>query len=175
MSIKNKHVFLCGFMGSGKSTLGRHLSKRMNRKFIDLDNFIEERTQKNVTELFKEQGEKAFRLLETRYLFEVVKMKESCVIALGGGTVCSPINLDIIKQSGVLVYISLTADELFNRLKNSNTKRPLIKGLSKEALKLYVHRMLEERLADYQKAHLQLNGVGLNDTVLLEAINHHAK
>lgn len=174
MNYKHQHIFLCGFMGSGKSTLGRQLAKRMNRQFIDLDKYIETKAQKSITELFKEQGEKAFRLLETRYLFEVVKLKQPCIIALGGGTVCSNLNLDIVKQSGILVYIVLSANDLFNRLRKSNTKRPLIKGLSPEALNLYIHRMLQDREPYYQQAHIPINGMGLTDTQLFEAIREYA-
>jgi shikimate kinase len=176
MSYKNQHIFLCGFMGCGKSTLGRHLAKRMNREFIDLDRLIETKTGKNIVDLFKEQGEKAFRILETRYLFEVVKTPKPCVVALGGGTLTSDTNASMAKDNGLLIYISLTADELFERLRKSNTRRPLIKGLSKEALRLYIHRTLETRLPDYKKAHLELDGVKLNDMFLLDAIKaYYAK
>ncbi len=174
MNYKNQHVFLCGFMGSGKSTLGRQLAKRMNRQFIDLDKFIENKVQKSIADLFKEQGEKTFRLLETRYLFEVIKIKQPAVVALGGGTACTALNLDIVKQNSIMVYISVSANELFERLRKSNTKRPLIKGLSPEALNLYIHRTLQEREPFYKQAHLQLNGSGLNDSQLFDAVRHYA-
>jgi shikimate kinase len=173
MSLKNQHIFLCGFMGCGKSTLGRHLAKRMNREFIDLDRIIETATGKNVVELFNEHGEKAFRILEIRHLFDVIKNKKPGVVALGGGTLTSETNTVMVKDAGLLVYIALTAEELFERLRKSNTKRPLINGLSKDAMRLYIFRTLEEREKEYKKAHLELHGVKLNDAILLEEIKSY--
>src|SRR4051812_6283062 len=101
-----QHIFLTGFMGSGKSTAGAKLATVLKRKFIDLDAYIEKRENRTIIQIFEEETEEGFRKIESDSLLEICKYKD-LVVSLGGGTVCFNNNLEVIKSNGTLVYIEL--------------------------------------------------------------------
>lgn len=157
-------------MGSGKSLLGRKLAGLLKKKFVDLDQYIEAGEQNTVAEIFRTQGEAAFRALETAYLERLMNLQD-LVIALGGGTVCFNNNLGKIKAAGFLVYIELNAAALSDRLKKNGQKRPLLKGLSGEAMTQRVAELLEQRKAFYEQAHLVVQGLNLTPQLLEQKIS----
>jgi shikimate kinase len=108
-------ITLIGFMGCGKSTIGHLLSQRINKKFIDLDEYISAKQQMKLSEIFKKMGEDAFREIEHICLKEVLK-EEYAVISLGGGTPCFFNNMDLITQASFSIYIKMDADVLAKRL-----------------------------------------------------------
>ena len=146
-------VFLCGYMGSGKTTLGKSLAKVMNLTFIDLDNFIESRQHKTVKEIFAEIGESGFRELERKTLIEVSEF-ENVVISLGGGTPCFFDNMDIINAAGKSVYLKPTEDVLLARLIKGKHKRPLLADKNDEEILGVIREQLGWREPYYLKSHI---------------------
>ncbi len=142
MPSDRKHtVFLTGFMGSGKSTLGPILANTLGFSFVDLDCVIEERASKTISRIFAEDGEPAFRALESATL-QSVSAGERTVISLGGGALVDPGNLRLIKERGILIYLRTDPDQIARRMKNK-TDRPLLRGPNGEQLP---YRELCERI-----------------------------
>jgi shikimate kinase len=123
--ILKKHITLCGMPGSGKSTVGKHLAKRLKTKFVDLDAFVEENEQMTIPEIFKGKGEAAFREMEMRYLSLLLR-QEPAIIALGGGALASEGLFELASELSDLVYISVELPTLIFRLKDERAVRPLL-------------------------------------------------
>lgn len=148
-----KRVFLVGYMGVGKTTIGKLLSKELGVQFIDLDKYIESRYRKTVPDIFAEKGEEKFRMIEREMLREVATFQD-VLISTGGGTPCFFDNMDLMNQHGVTVYIKASAKQLVLRLLASKGVRPIIQGKSPEELKDFVTTHLAEREEYYSKAKL---------------------
>jgi shikimate kinase len=171
----NRHIFLTGFMGSGKSQLGKKLAALLGTGFIDLDLLISQQEKKSVPEIFQQAGEEEFRRLERVYLERIISEDQVSVIALGGGTVCFNNNLARVKEAGILVYIELNAAALFDRLKNGAQGRPLLKGLSGDAMLQKITKLLQERKTFYEQAHVTVKGVNLTVQALCNHILESGK
>jgi shikimate kinase len=146
-----ERVFLIGFMGSGKSTVGRMLSSAMDWDFIDLDDYIQERNGKTITEIFKTEGEAVFREME-RNALEDMSLRSNLIIATGGGTPCFHNNLDTMNRIGLTIYLKLSPEELCERLMPARKSRPLIADKSERELLKFVVEKLSEREQWYKKA-----------------------
>lgn len=148
-----KRVFLIGYMGAGKSTMGKWLAQVMNMEFIDLDNFIEARQHKTIKEIFAEIGEEGFRMLERRSLEEVSQF-ENVIISLGGGTPCFFDNMEIVNQAGTSVYLKPTEEVLLKRLSKGKHKRPLLAQKTDEEILQFMREQLAWREPYYLKAQI---------------------
>lgn len=148
-----KRIFLIGYMGAGKTTVGKELSRRLGLTFIDLDCYIEGRYHKTVGQLFSERGEDAFREIERRMLREVA-MFEDVLISTGGGAPCFFDNMEFMNATGSTVYLKVSVDELVNRLEVCKNTRPVLKGRSGGELKAFIEESLEKRNPFYTKASL---------------------
>ena len=126
-------IFLIGYMGAGKTTLGKAFSRELGLTFIDLDWYIEERFHKTVQQLFSERGEQGFRELEQKMLHEVAEF-EDVVISAGGGTPCFFDNMDYMNACGDTVFLQVEPEVLFHRLKVAKQQRPLLANKSDEEL-----------------------------------------
>lgn len=146
-----KRVYLIGYMGSGKTTLGKAFAQAAHLQFIDLDWYIEERMHKAIKDLFAERGEEGFRQVERNMLHEAGEF-ENVVIAAGGGTPCFFDNIDYMNRTGDTVFLNASFEALFRRLKVAKSKRPLLSGKSDEELKEVIRNGLTERMAFYGKA-----------------------
>jgi shikimate kinase len=122
MSANN--IILIGPMGSGKSTIGQLLAQRLNRKFMDCDHYIEEKTGVDIARIFDIEGEDGFRQRETRALQELTSM-QNLVLATGGGAVIREENREILRQSGFIIFLDTSVDQQLERLKHDK-KRPLL-------------------------------------------------
>lgn len=140
-----------GYMGAGKTTLGKTLSKSLNLSFIDLDYYIERRYHKEIRQLFAEKGEDGFRDIERRMLHEVAEF-EDVLISTGGGTPCFFDNMQFMNQAGVSVYLKVSVDELAKRLELCKQTRPVLKNRSGEELKAFISESLKTRLPFYEQA-----------------------
>lgn len=151
-------VFLIGYMGSGKTTLGRTLAKEMECDFIDLDNFIEGRFHKTVKDIFAERGEEGFRKIEHNLLEEVAEFQD-VIIACGGGTPCHFNNMDIMNSSGLAIFLTTPTSVLLARLSlpQHKAKRPIIANKTDEELKLFIEKNLIERDPFYNKAKMKFD------------------
>ena len=147
-------IILLGYMGSGKTTIGIQLAKKLFLNFTDLDEFIEEKEQKSIKEIFEQKGEIYFRKIEHKYLKQFIKENESYVLSLGGGTPCYAGNLDLIlnDKNNLSFYLRGSISTLFKRLSENKFKRPLINDLCDNQLTEYIAKHLFERSIFYDKA-----------------------
>ena len=148
-----KRVFLIGYMGSGKTTVGKKLAKSLSLSFIDLDDFIQNKYRKSIAEIFAELGEEEFRKIEGRALREVSEI-EDVVISTGGGAPCFFDNMKIMNNAGVTLYIDVEPPELASRLMASKSVRPLIAGKSKDELIPFITKHLSQRERYYRSAQI---------------------
>ncbi|MCC8036603.1 MAG: shikimate kinase [Bacteroidales bacterium] len=155
-------VFLIGYMGCGKSTLGRALSRLTGITLIDLDTYIESRFHRTVTELFAERGESGFREIETAMLEEVASF-EDVIVACGGGTPCFGRNMEVMNQAGLTVWLNTPRDVLLRRLIRGKHKRPLIAQKTDDELGAFIDAALEARETFYSQAQAQFCGANLED------------
>lgn len=144
-------IFLIGYMGAGKTTLGKALSRELGLPFIDLDWYTEERYHKTIRELFSEKGERNYRELEQRMLHEVAEF-ENVIISVGGGTPCFFDNMDFMNNHGNTVFLKVNPEVLFRRLRVAKYQRPLLCDRPDEELMDYIVTSLNERKDFYQKA-----------------------
>ncbi len=152
---KKSLIYLIGFMGSGKSTVGPILANTIGYAFIDLDHYIEIRTHKKIGEIFAAEGEKKFRNMERETLRSLLA-SSATVISLGGGTVTNDEILKLIKTSGVVVYLKSDVEQIFNRLRTKGD-RPMLRDengnlLDGEHLRLKITTLLEQREVYYNQA-----------------------
>lgn len=146
-----KPIFLIGYMGSGKSTLGRTVSQLTGMPFIDLDTYVEGRYHMSVREIFDKWGEDGFRQRERAMLAEVADF-ENTLIACGGGTPCFFDNMDVMNAKGITVWLDTGIDRLHQRLMRGRHKRPLIAGMDSMRLRQFITDSLVKREPYYSKA-----------------------
>ncbi|WP_288150607.1 shikimate kinase [Phocaeicola sartorii] len=144
-------IFLIGYMGAGKTTLGKAFAREMGLEFIDLDWYIEERYHKTVQQLFSERGEGGFRELERKMLHEVAEF-EDVVVSAGGGTPCFFDNMEYMNDCGDTVFLDVEPAVLFRRLRVARQQRPLLANKSDEELMKFICEALQKRLPFYSKA-----------------------
>ena len=144
-------ILLIGYMGAGKTTLGRALAKELGLTFVDLDNFIEERYCKSISQIFAEKGEEEFRRIEQRMLHEVAEF-EDVIISTGGGTPCFFDNIDYMNEQGITVFLDVPLERLFIRLSIARKQRPLLKDKNDEELRSFIAEQLAKRLPYYSRA-----------------------
>ena len=174
-------IFLCGFMGTGKSVIGKKLANELDRPFLDLDDKIEENAGRTIPQIFEESGEPAFRMLERRAVLEVIREFEG-IVALGGGSLQNQHMLDHVKLNGLLVFIDTPISIILDRI-SEDKNRPLLldeqgnpKGreqLNKELTALY-----DERQPLYEQAVIKVKNDGselpsnIVETLLKKIRNH---
>jgi len=153
-------VFLIGFMGSGKSTVGRKLSSATGLNFIDLDNYIRKKEDKTINEIFDEKGEDYFRQTEHRLLNEIIE-KDNFILSCGGGTPCFFDNISMMNKNGITIYLKMTVDAIYSRLSHSPDNRPLLKEIPGNKLRNYIENTLKEREEYYKMAHHTVDAINL--------------
>jgi len=152
---------LIGYMGAGKTTLGKSLARHLGLEFIDLDWYIENRFHQSVSQLFATRGEEGFRKIEQNMLHEVAEF-EDVVISAGGGTPCFFDNMEYMNQQGLTVYLKATPEILRTHLRMGKQKRPLIAQKNDEELDIFIRESLDKREPYYNQAHLIFD-IGLLD------------
>ena len=143
----NKNIFLIGFMGCGKSTMARLLSKRTGAKLIEMDETIEAEAGMSINEIFETYGETYFRDLESN-LIARISAEGGAVVSCGGGAILRPENVACMKQNGIVVYFSATPETIYRRVRNS-TNRPLLNGNMNVE---YISSLMKTRLPRYHGA-----------------------
>ena len=144
-----KNLCLLGLMGSGKSVIGKELSKLYNIDFLDSDQIIEERTGKKISFIFKNYGEKYFREIEEKICLKILE-KENCVIALGGGSIISQKVRELINKNSFSIYLKVDIKTLIDRIKNTR-KRPLLNNVDKNKV---LETLYHQRKKFYSEANL---------------------
>lgn len=154
---QNTPIVLCGFMGSGKTTVGKIIAKKTGREFIDMDSYIEKKENLTIKEIFAQRGENYFRDLEHQACVELSK-KKNCVISLGGGTLTYERNVKVIEKSAVVVFLSVSLEEIKYRLRNDK-KRPLLQRPDKD---VEIARLYNMRQPLYSAVARFVIGPGMN-------------
>ncbi len=163
-------IYLIGYMGCGKSTLGKRLAKHLNLEFVDMDHYIEMRNHKTIPQIFAEEGESEFRKKERKALEELSEFS-NIVIATGGGAPCFFDNIDLMNQTGATIYMNIDPAILADRLIHSKTERPLIKGKTKEELIVFIDEMLTKRRPFYSQAKHEITEPDIELSIIEEMIS----
>lgn len=148
----NNRIFLIGFMGVGKTTIGKQLARKLTLPFVDIDQEIEMETGETINSIFEKYGEEAFRKWESETLLKMIEKYPSAIVSVGGGLPCYFNNMKLMNELGITCYLHRPAKELFQRLKNSKTERPLIKNLNDSELLRFIEKSLLKREEYYQQA-----------------------
>jgi shikimate kinase len=149
-------IYLVGFMGAGKTTIGRALARRLSWPFVDLDHEIEQRAGMSVAELIRARGERAFRAAEHEALERVAEGPRA-VIATGGGAFCRAENLELMKRTGTCVWLDPPVEVLFERVERSGRTRPLFGDRETAAA------LLAARRPWYEQAHLRIETANVHE------------
>lgn len=159
-------IFLIGMPGSGKSTLGKQVARHLAVDFVDLDAEIEKTEGKSISEIFSQQGEDHFRLIESRLLREWAASSRAFVMATGGGAPCFHKGIEVINEYGLSIFLDCPVSQLIDRVRK-NQERPLLLASDESELRDRLERMLEKRGACYQKAAIVLQNA------TLDSLLHH--
>ncbi len=144
-----KNIYLVGFMGSGKSTIGQILAKKLNMKFIDVDSEIEKKEDMKISEIFKKKGEKYFRDLEKKEIKTLTKEK-GLIVSTGGGLGANLENMERMKKTGTVIWLDVPLNVILDRCKNDQN-RPLLQQSLEDLKKLF-----EERKKVYSLANVHI-------------------
>ncbi|ARV14231.1 shikimate kinase [Polaribacter sp. SA4-12] len=146
-------IVLLGYMASGKSSIGKRLSKKLSMRFLDLDDYIIEQEKMSISKIFELKGEVYFRLIEHKYLKEILAKDEGFILALGGGTPCYANNMEEINKGDTLsIYLQGSTATMIERLIRKKAKRPLIASLGDDKIPEFVAKHLFERRPFYEQA-----------------------
>jgi len=162
-----------GMPGSGKTTIGKKLAKLMNYEFLDLDQYIEKKENRSINDVFRDQGEDYFRLIETKSIIEISTLNKNIFISLGGGTPCYNNNITLLLKNGLCVYIRANEKLLLNRLENAKSQRPLFWGLTKQEIENKLKLLIKVRSPFYEKSHLTIEAGAIQEKQVLELIKTH--
>lgn len=157
-----RRIILIGYMGAGKTTVGKALAKELHMPFYDLDWYIESRMHKTVKAIFDERGEAGFRKIEHNMLHEVAEF-EDIIISCGGGTPCFFDNIDYMNRQGETVYLKATPEVLYGHLKMGKTIRPLLLNKTADEVQVFIREQLAQRESYYSKAKYVLDVNLLDD------------
>lgn len=148
-------IVLLGYMASGKSSIGKKISKSLQTEFIDLDDYIIEKENRSIADVFAKKGEIYFRKIEHQYLKEILEQKTNFILSLGGGTPCYAGNMELIKKSNTTsIYLRGNVPTMVKRLIKKKVKRPLIASLGDDKIPEFVAKHLFERRFFYEQANI---------------------
>lgn len=164
-------VFLIGFMGCGKSTIGKILARNLSCQFIDMDKQLSARQGLSINEIFSRYGESHFRTLERDFLHELASDDfPEAIIATGGGTACNQENLDLMLKSGIVVYLKRTRQELLRRLIAGQHSRPLIQNKDPQQISEFIDNTLAIREPFYSRANIIVDCDHIGDSSAVNII-----
>lgn len=167
-------IYLVGYMGSGKTTVGQMISWKLGYSFIDLDTMIEEKYKITIASFFSKFDEKVFRKVENETLKDTISMSDT-VVSTGGGTPCYFDNMDIINNSGISVYLKTEVETLHQRLVSSKKKRPLLAGMTSPAIREHIRNQLAFREPFYLRSKIIADGNSSDVDALIKTIYNFAK
>jgi len=154
-------LFIVGFMGAGKTTIGRRLAKKLDYQFIDLDELFEQKFHYSIANFFDHFGEEKFREIEHELLKQTIQENDNVIISTGGGTPCFYTNMDIMNEHGLTLYIKMHKDSLKHRLLMSKRRRPVLPGLKEDEMELFINKLMDYRGPIYEQAQLTVKGEDL--------------
>ena len=167
-------IFIIGYMGAGKTTLGKHLAERLNYHFFDLDEAIETSTAYSISGYFEKFGEGSFRQIEREILLRHLDDQDT-VIATGGGTACYGENMELMNQKGLTVYLDTAIETIMNRLSGKEHQRPMLMNIPPDELPAFIREHVKTRQKFYSRALIRVEGeeVDLDDlSALLQILRN---
>jgi shikimate kinase len=164
-------IFLTGFMGCGKTTLGKKLASRLGYEFFDLDHILEAQVRMSIAEYFSSFGEDAFRRLESEVLKET-KYPQNAIVSTGGGLPCFFDNMQWMNNHGKTIYIKLPSKTLADRLENEKHTRPVLNGAKGKELVSFIEGKLAERDKFYNQAKIVADGLNLTAEKVVQLLNN---
>lgn len=166
-------IYLLGYTGCGKSTLGKRLANLMNYNFMDTDQVFEQKFRTSIYEFFYQYGEELFRQYEQQILHESFH-KQNTIVSLGGGTPCYFNNMEKIRDNGLSIYLRMPAKSIQKRLLKTKRPRPLTSGLNETELLEHIELNLPEREYYYKQADLCISGLNLKPADLMSFISYYS-
>jgi shikimate kinase len=163
-------VYLIGFMGAGKTHLGKLLSKKLGIPFFDLDDLIVNQQGRSINQIFEDEGEEFFRITERDVLRSATEANASMVLSCGGGAPCYFNNIDYMNKHGITVWLDLPSQILLGRLRQDKEKRPLLKDFNDEELRAYIIRKNADRKIYYERAKLRIKDENISINELIKLI-----
>ncbi len=167
-----ERIYLVGFMGVGKTTVGKKLARHLGYRFIDMDDFFEDKFKIEIHRFFNKYDESLFRKLEHDRLQKTFEM-EGVVVATGGGTPCHYHGIEEISRHGMSIFLEMPPAVIAYRLLHARRKRPLVMGKTGEVLTRYIEEKLAERLNCYEKADMKLDAISVDIAALAEDIKRY--
>ncbi|MEP7127366.1 MAG: shikimate kinase [Chitinophagales bacterium] len=164
------NIYLIGFMGSGKTTVGKQLASLLQYDFIDLDEYLQKKEGATITQLFEEKGEAYFRERESHYL-KSLDGSERLVVSTGGGAPCFFDNMEWMNKHGTTVYLKAAPGLLADRLAKGRDHRPLLKGKSEQEVLEFIRQKLAERENFYLTAKVIVEAASLTGRKMMEILN----
>lgn len=163
-------IFLIGYMGCGKSSVGAAVARRTGFRFVDMDRELEREAGCSVAEIFSRCGEEGFRAMERELVERLAAAEGDTIVATGGGAPCFGDNMERMNAAGVTVYFKMSPQKLAARLKPGRARRPLIRDLDDAALEAYVATNLERREKWYGQARVVIDCDGVGDGYIVEHV-----
>lgn len=169
-----KIIYLIGFMGCGKTTIGRMLSEKLGYSFVDTDKYILKRQEKDIDTLYKEIGEEGFQQLEKQCLLDVSSNpRKKQVVSTGGGILAKEENITLMKNNGYIIFIDSKIDDIKERLKNSKTARPVLQDMKNEE---ELEEEFSKRHALYEEVcDMKISGENMSPFNLCQQLYNHIK
>ena len=168
-----KKIVLVGYMGSGKTKIGKILSKKVQLPFFDLDNLIENQFSKSINEIFSEKGEVYFRKIEQQAFVQKIEEQGAFILSLGGGTPCYANNHELLQRQDVnSIYLKASIATLQSRLEHNRSGRPLLKDLSETELTAYIAKHLFDRAFYYNQCKMTIVVDGKSPEMIAEEIQN---
>lgn len=164
-------IFIIGYMGAGKSTVGKRLARNLGKHFIDLDEAFESKFRYSIPRFFDHFGEVRFREFEKQCLRDIIETEDDAVISTGGGTACFHDNIDLMNRSGITVYLKMHPKSLAHRLNRARRLRPVVREVDHQGMQAFVEEQLAEREAFYEQAQITVKGESLDLEVLIAQLN----
>ena len=164
-------IFIIGYMGAGKSTVGKRLANKLGINFIDLDDAFEAKYRYSIPRFFDHFGEEKFRDLEHECLKDIIRDNERAVISTGGGTACYMDNMSLMQESGTTIYLKMHPKSLAHRLNRARRLRPVVRDVQNNDMQEFVEEQLDEREVYYNQADITIKGESLDIDELVSKLN----
>lgn len=163
-------IFIVGYMGAGKSTVGKRLANKLGIGFVDLDDAFEARYRYSIPRFFDQFGEERFRDFEKQCLTDIIEKEDDVVISTGGGTACFHDNITLMNRSGITVYLKMHPKSLALRLTSARRIRPVVRDINNDGMQEFVEEQLAERETFYNQAQITVKGESLDLEALIDYI-----
>lgn len=162
-------IYLIGFMGSGKSTLGKQLAKKLRFNFFDTDDALEKKQRMKIKNIIKKKGMKEFKEMEKEIFLQTITM-EQIVISTGGGLPAYKDNITKMKRAGLVIWLKPSVEELAKRLRKHKSGRPLVAKINDEDLPFFISMLMRKRIKYYRRAHVKIENDKISVKKIMESI-----